>query len=162
VPDTKPGAGQSHFPAVDRATLNDVQARIADVLREQYEIQPGGEAYAEGSTEPWCADFVSWVMHEAGAGLENPHSRSWCIPGVYTLQEFYQSRGRFADALLSPMPGDVVLYGEDSPLVLHTNVVIAADNATMTTVGGNEEGTIRVRQVEFAAATGVLGLGRLV
>jgi hypothetical protein len=101
------------------------------------------------------------VMHEAGVGLVNPHSGGWRIPGVYTLQEFYQSTGRFAGPDHRPAPGDVALYAEDSPLGLHANVVIAGDTATLTTVGGNEDGRIRVRTRTVGPDLGLLGYGLL-
>ncbi len=86
------------FPELNRATLDPAQARIVDVLQAQYRDQPGGSHFSEGIEEPWCADFVSWVLNEAGQPLTNPNSGSWRIPGVYTLQEYYQSAGRFAEA----------------------------------------------------------------
>ena len=50
-----------------------------------------------GVEEPWCADFVSWIMREAGLPLSNPNSGHWRIPGVYTWQEYYQSQSRFQE-----------------------------------------------------------------
>jgi hypothetical protein len=147
---------------IDRSALSAVQVRIVDILQAQYETQPKGEVFADGVTEPWCADFVSWVMNEAGVGLVNPHSGGWRIPGVYTLQEFYQSTGRFEGPAHRPRPGDVALYADDSPLGLHTNVVIAADDTSLTTVGGNEDGAVRVRTVDIGPRLRLLGYGRLV
>ncbi|MCV7170971.1 CHAP domain-containing protein [Mycobacterium manitobense] len=155
-------AGPEPFPAIDRSALSDVQVRIVEILQAQFETQPEGEVYAGGVTEPWCADFVSWVMKEAGVGLVNPHSGGWRIPGVYTLQEFYQSTGRFEGPEHRPTPGDVAIYADGSPLGLHTNVVVAANGASMTTVGGNEEGAVRVRTVDIGPGLRLLGYGRLV
>ncbi|MGV0810247.1 CHAP domain-containing protein [Mycolicibacterium setense] len=150
------------FPQIDRAALDPVQARIVDVLQAQYDAQPGGRHFSEGVEEPWCADFVSWVLNQAGSPLTNPNSGSWRIPGVYTLQEYYQGTGRFAEPDgYRPRTGDVVMYADGSPLGLHTNFVVAADDNAITTVGGNEEGGIRVHTLDDAETAGILGYGRL-
>lgn len=150
------------FPQIDRATLDPAQTRIVDVLQAQYDAQPGGSHFSEGIEEPWCADFVSWVLNEAGRPLSNPNSESWRIPGVYTLQEYYQAAGRFAEpAGYRPRIADVVMYADGSPLGLHTNFVVAVEGNAITTVGGNEEGGIRVHTLDDAEMAGILGYGRL-
>jgi hypothetical protein len=148
------------FPRVDRAALTPMQLRVVDELHAQFDAQSPGETFSEGSTEPWCANFVSWVMKQVGAPLENPNSGSWRIPGVYTLQEYYQSTERFEPPDFRPRPGDVVLWGEHSPMGLHANVVVAVDGPTLVTVGGNEGG-IRVHTATVGPDTGLLGYGRL-
>lgn len=151
---------QPDFPALDRTALSPVQQRVVDILRTQYDAQPAGTAFSEGIDEPWCADFVSWVLNEAGQPLSNPHSGHWRIPGVYTLQEYYQAAGRFeAPGGYRPQTGDVALYADGSPLGLHTNFVLAVDDNVITTVGGNEEGDIKVRT--FEPGPWLLGYGRL-
>ncbi|MFN6544095.1 CHAP domain-containing protein [Mycolicibacterium nivoides] len=150
------------FPQLDRAALDPAQARVIDVLQAQYDAQPGGSHFSEGIEEPWCADFVSWVLNEAGRPLSNPNSGNWRIPGVYTLQEYYQAAGRFAAPdSYRPRPGDVVMYADGSPLGLHTNFVVVANDNAITTVGGNEEGGIRVHTLDDAEIAGILGYGRL-
>ncbi|CRZ16566.1 CHAP domain-containing protein [Mycolicibacterium neworleansense] len=150
------------FPQLDRAALDPGQARVVDVLQAQYEAQPGGSHFSEGVDEPWCADFVSWVLNEAGQPLSNPNSGGWRIPGVYTLQEYYQGAGRFAEpGAYRPRSGDVVMYADGSPLGLHANFVVAVDDTAITTVGGNEEGGIRVHTLDDAEIAGILGYGRL-
>ena len=150
------------FPQLDPAALDPAQARVVDVLQAQYDAQPGGRHFSEGVEEPWCADFVSWVLNEAGRPLSNPNSGNWRIPGVYTLQEYYQAAGRFAAPdSYRPRTGDVALYADGSPLGLHANFVVAVDDNAMTTVGGNEEGGIRVHTLDDAEIAGILGYGRL-
>jgi hypothetical protein len=117
--------------------------------------------FAEGDDEPWCAAFVSWVMREAHAPLSNPNSGSWRIPGVYTMQEYYSAVNRLEPAGYQPRFGDVVLWGPDSPMGLHANIVVATEGPIVTTVGGNEEGGIRLRRNEFRADSHLLGFGRL-
>lgn len=161
VPDMLPGKPVA-FPQLDPAALDPAQARVVDVLQAQYDAQPGGSHFSEGVEEPWCADFVSWVLNEAGRPLSNPNSGTWRIPGVYTLQEYYQAAGRFAAPHgYRPHTGDVVMYADGSPLGLHANFVVVVDGNAITTVGGNEEGGIRVHTLDDAEIAGILGYGRL-
>ncbi|BDT88924.1 hypothetical protein FMUAM8_46880 [Nocardia cyriacigeorgica] len=158
-------AGESlrQFPDIDTAALSSEQAAIVAVLEREFADPGEGTKYAEGVTEPWCADFVSWVMREAGLPLSNPNSGSWRIPGVYTLQEYYESTGRFVpiDAGYQPRTGDVLLYSDTSPFTQHTNIVLSAGNGTVTTIGGNEFDTVRIHRFTLAEVPGIVGFGRI-
>ncbi|MEN0136106.1 MAG: CHAP domain-containing protein [Rhodococcus sp. (in: high G+C Gram-positive bacteria)] len=153
----------AEFPAVDTTALSPRQARIVGLLEAEHGTQRPGTFYSEGVEEPWCADFVSWIMREAGLPLSNPNSGHWRIPGVYTLQEYYESQSRFEDVGdgYRPAVGDVVLYDNSSWVGQHTNIVVAVDGDTATTVGGNEFGRIRVHTVDWASDSAVVGFGRL-
>ncbi|WP_067817057.1 CHAP domain-containing protein [Nocardia inohanensis] len=151
------------FPEVDRGGLDETQGRILDVLAAEFDAQHPGTKYSEGVDEPWCADFVSWVMREAGRPLANPNSGSWRIPGVYTLEDYYRGERRFEAATYRPKTGDVVMYSETSAFQQHTNIVIAADAATgtITTVGGNEFGQVTIHRYNPGLISGLVGYGRL-
>lgn len=151
------------FPAIDKSALDPTQGRIVAVLEREFEAPGNGPKYAEGVDEAWCADFVSWVLREAGAPLANPNSGSWRIPGVYTLQDYYQGADRFVPigSGYQPRTGDVLLYAEQSPFGQHTNFVVTADNGVVTTIGGNEFGEIAMHRFPLAVAPGVVGFGRL-
>lgn len=150
------------FPAVDTSALSTDQARIVALLRSEHEQQRPGTFYADGVKEPWCADFASWIMREAGQPLSNPNSGSWRIPGVFTLREYYEHEGRFAPVgSYQPSVGDVVLYNNSSWVGQHTNFVVAVDGDTATTVGGNEMGKIRVHTVDWNSDSAVVGFGKL-
>ncbi|WP_067721783.1 CHAP domain-containing protein [Nocardia yamanashiensis] len=151
------------FPDVDRSGFDETQGRIVDVLAGEFDAQHDGTKYSEGVDEPWCADFVSWVMREAGRPLANPNSGSWRIPGVYTLEDYYRGQQRFEAANYLPKAGDVVMYSETSAFQQHTNIVIAADPAagTITTVGGNEFGQITIHRYNPSLISGLVGYGRL-
>ncbi|MET8648294.1 CHAP domain-containing protein [Nocardia aurea] len=157
------GESPAEFPAIDRAALDPAQARLVAVVEREFADPGDGAKYSEGVDEPWCADFVSWVMREAGSALENPHSGSWRIPGVYTLQEYYQNAGRFTPiaADYRPRTGDVLLYGDSSPFTQHTNIVLEVENGLVTTIGGNEFGEVRIHRFALAGVAGVVGFGRL-
>ncbi|SEE45094.1 CHAP domain-containing protein [Rhodococcus jostii] len=151
------------FPAVDTTALSPQQARIVGLLETEHGRQRPGTFFSEGVEEPWCADFVSWIMREAGQPLSNPNSGHWRIPGVYTLREYYESQSRFEQvgAGYRPTVGDVVLYDNSSWVGQHTNIVVAVDGDTATTVGGNEFGRIRVHTVDWSTDSAVVGFGRL-
>ncbi|NNH69856.1 CHAP domain-containing protein [Nocardia uniformis] len=155
------GERLTSFPTVDRSGLDDTQIRIVEVLRTEFAQQNDGTVYAEGVDEPWCADFVSWVMREAGQPLANPNSGSWRIPGVYTLTEYYQGNNRFEAPGYLAKTGDVVLYSDASAFNQHTNIVVAADGDAITTVGGNEFGRITIHRFRPAEVFGLVGYGRL-
>ncbi|RVW01952.1 CHAP domain-containing protein [Rhodococcus xishaensis] len=151
------------FPDLDRTALTTTQARIVDLLEVEHSEQRPGTFYSDGVKEPWCANFVSWIMREAGRPLSNPNSGSWRIPGVYTLQEYYESEGRFEPIGngYRPTTGDVVLYNNEFRVGQHTNFVVAVDGDTATTVGGNELGKIRVHNLDWNSDNAVVGFGRL-
>ncbi|WP_238421618.1 CHAP domain-containing protein [Gordonia sp. 'Campus'] len=152
----------AEFPQADPASLTPDQLRIVDLVRQQHGAQHPGTFYSEGVDEAWCANFVSWIMREAGLPLVNLHSGSWRIPGVYTLQEFYEAHDRFEPVgHHDPHVGDVVLYDRSSGFGQHTNIVVAVDGRTAITVGGNEMGKIRIHALEWASDGGVVGFGRL-
>ncbi|MFC8046677.1 CHAP domain-containing protein [Nocardia sp. NPDC057353] len=151
------------FPVLDRAALDPTQAAIATAAEREFAAPGPGTKYADGIAEPWCADFVSWVMRAAGVPYANPNSGSWRIPGVYTLKEYYEAEGRFAPIAEAPPPkaGDVLLYHKKSAFGEHVNLVLAARDGVVTTIGGNEFGEIRIHRFALAEVRNVLGVGLL-
>lgn len=97
---------------------------------------------------------------QAGYPFRNPNSGSWRIPGVYTLQEYFQAGHTYKVAgPYTPKTGDVAIYhtGEG-----HTNIVISASHGQMTTIGGNENGHIRIETQPYTrGADGLDGFGVL-
>ncbi|MBJ8343675.1 CHAP domain-containing protein [Antrihabitans sp. YC2-6] len=158
------GKNKQEFPAVDPASLGPGQQRIVEILRTEFDGQRPGTTYSEGVEEAWCADFVSWVMREAGVPFANPNSGSWRIPGVAALEEYYRGTDRFvaAGSDFRPVIGDVALYSAASPFGQHTNIVVAVDGAEITTVGGNEGNEIRVSTFTIGADPGLVGFGKTV
>lgn len=167
-----PGSGDglvgerlTEFPAIDRSVLTPAQVAVVAAAEAEFAAPGRGADYSEGNDEPWCANFVSWVLRAAGMPLANPNSGSWRIPGVYTLQEYYESRGRFVafDPGYRPVTGDVILYGPGSRYGQHTNIVLVAEGATVTTIGGNEGDIVRIERWEPAAVPDIeiVGYGRL-
>lgn len=153
----------TQFPQIDSSRLTVTQQKIVSLLKQEYESQPPGTKYSEGVSEPWCADFVSWIYKQAGMPFVNPNSGSWRIPGTVTLREYYQSMGKFraAGSGYAPRVGDIILYDNPSPFGQHTNIVVSNDGGIITTVGGNEPGGIRVFVHETPDKAGFIGYGAL-
>ena len=155
--------GEAVFPTIDKAALSDTQYKILTLAKREFEMQSKGETFSDGQREAWCANFVSWVMNEAGVPLKNPHSGSWRIPGTYTLMEYYQDAYKFrpVDSGYVPQPGDVAVYRGSPVFGDHTNIVISYRDGVLTTVGGNENNRIRVYKNSERQYDGLLGYGIL-
>ena len=150
------------FPNIATDNLDETQIKIVEIAKQEWQTQPDGKKYSDGYDEPWYADFVSWVMKQAGRRFTNPHSGYWQIPGVHTLAEYYQSIGKwepFGD--YQPKTGDVVIYKDFSFFGGHTNIVLSLENGCLTTIGGNENNRIRVQKYKFDDSLGIRGFGKL-
>jgi hypothetical protein len=147
------------FPTVDVTGLSPVRQRIIATLRTEFAANRPGRAFSGGVSEPWCADFVSAVLHEAGVPLRNPNSGSWRIPGVATLTDYFRSAGRLRPSSYSPRPGDVVLYEPPNALGQHTDFVVAVNGDTVTTVGGNQHDGISALSFSRTETAGLAGYG---
>lgn len=159
--DLHPGRGD--FPAV-ATDLTTRQHAILTVARAEWQTPGAPTRYSQGVPEDWCADFVSWVLREAGHPMSNPNSGSWRIPGVLTLQSYLTEAGRFrrvGDGY-RPQPGDIVIYN-GGDFGQHTNLVIGTSGNRMTTVGGNQSAGVGVRTISVTktalTARGVIGYG---
>lgn len=104
--------GESVFPDIDTANLSPTRQKIISLAKTEFKAQSTGTKFSQGAEEAWCANFVSWIMHQAGAPLKNPHTGGWRIPGTFTLREYYEAAGRFkpANSGYQPLPGDVAIY----------------------------------------------------
>lgn len=153
------------FPNIPTADLSPLQQRLVDLTRQEYAKRPVSYdaavlTYSQGTKEPWCADFASWIFMQAGTPFNNPNSGNWRIPGVYTLQEYFQANNSYQTAgTYIPKTGDVAIYhaGEG-----HTNIVLEVKNGQMITIGGNENGRVRVETQSYTyGANGLDGFGVL-
>lgn len=160
------------FPNIDISHLSREQIKIIDLARTQYAKRPISYdhavlTYSQGYKEAWCADFVSWIMLKAGTPYSNPSSGSWRIPGVYTLQQYYQSQHRYESVgSYTPRPGDVAFYIGSSDFGLttsgHVALVIKVNGNVMTTVGGNEGGRMHIdTQTVQKGVNRLVGFGKL-
>jgi hypothetical protein len=154
--------GLGTFPDVDASSLSPAQRRIVTVAKIEHAAQSSYLKYTDGNKEAWCSDFVSWVMRQSGVPLTNPNSNGWRIPGTLTLKDYYQSQGRFKSLAsgYQPKVGDIVIYDGAGWFGQHTNIVLANRNSQLTTVGGNENGKVRV-QTKPLGIKGTIGYGQL-
>ena len=153
--------GESAFPDLDTANLSPTRQKIISLAKTEFKAQSAGTKFSQGAEEAWCANFVSWIMYQAGAPLKNPHTGGWRIPGTFTLREHYETAGRFkpANSGYQPLPGDVAIYRNSPVFGDHTNIVLKNDNGVQTTVGGNEANRIRVFINHDKRYDGLLGYG---
>ena len=145
------------------SNLSKGRQNVLRLLLREFESPGQGTKYSEGVAEPWCADFVSWILHEAKIPLKNPHSGSWRIPGVYTLREYFQSVGRYhlLASGYQPLPGDVVFYDEGS-FGTHVNFFVDIDGDTIFTLGGNENFKVFLQQFDYRDEKyGAIGFGQI-
>lgn len=66
--------GESAFPDIDTANLSPTRQKIISLAKTEFEAQSAGTKFSQGAKEPWCANFVSYIMNQAGAPLKNPHT----------------------------------------------------------------------------------------
>ena len=153
--------GEADFPDIDTVNLSPVRQKIISLAKTEFKAQSAGTKFSQGAEEAWCANFVSWIMHQAGAPLKNQHTGGWRIPGTFTLREYYETTGRFksANSGYQPLPGDVAIYRNSPVFGDHTNIVLKNDNGVLTTVGGNEANRIRVFVNRDKQYGGLLGYG---
>ena len=151
--------GESVFPDIDTVNLSPTRQKIISLAKTEFKAQPAGAKFSQGAEEAWCANFVSWIMHQAGAPLKNPHTGGWRIPGTFTLREYYEATGRFksANSGYQPLPGDAAIYRNSPVFGDHTNIILKNDNGVLTTVGGNEANRIRVFVNRDKQYDGLLG-----
>ena len=80
--------GEPVFPDIYTANLSPTRQKIISLAKTEFKAQAAGVKFSQGAEEAWCANFVSWIMHQAGAPLKNPHTDGWRIPGTFTLREY--------------------------------------------------------------------------
>ena len=154
--------GESAFPDIDTVNLSPTRQKIISLAKTEFKAQSAGTKFSQGAKESWCANFVSYIMNQAGAPLKNPHTGGWRIPGTFTLREYYyEAAGRFkpANSGYQPLPGDAAIYRNSPVFGDHANIVLKNDNGVQTTVGGNEANRIRVFVNRDKQYDGLLGYG---
>ncbi len=152
-------APKEQFPTYHDGELTHAQQKLVAIIKTEYDAQPSGTKYADGASESWCADFVSWVLRENGTSLINPNSGGWRIPGTHTLRDYFETSGvwhTYGDGY-QPKIGDIAIYDGNGPFGQHTNFVMRNDSGLLTTVGGNEAGAIRVQRHQLTDDLKVVG-----
>jgi hypothetical protein len=151
---------------MDTRNLDSTQRRIVEIAKQEYIKRPISYdarvlTYTQGVKEAWCADFASWVMLQAGVPFSNPNSGGWRIPGVYTLQEYFESKHMYRPVgSYHPKAGDVAIYSHGQG---HAAIVLKVQGSSLTTIGGNETGRVRIdtRPETGASSYDLIGYGVL-
>lgn len=120
--------------------------------------------YTMGRSEAWCADFVSWVLKEAGVPFTGGNE-GWNIPSVNGVQQFLQANNEWhpKGQGYEPQPGDIVVYNEGrDPYKSHVNFVLSVDGGgKFTTIGGNEGNKVSKNSHSSFDADYITGYGRV-
>lgn len=92
-------------------------------------------------TVPWCAAFVTGVMHEAGFDFRTSSARAW---------------GRFGKPLAAPRPGAIAVLWRESPTSPHGHVGFfeREDARGIWLLGGNQGNAVTVRPYPRARLVG--------
>ena len=62
--------GEAAFPDIDTANLSPTRQKIISLAKTEFKAQSAGTKFSQGAEEAWCANFVSWIMYQAGAPLK--------------------------------------------------------------------------------------------
>lgn len=154
---------QQQFPVYQPGELSAEQQKLLQIVKKQVDTQPAGTVYSEGATEPWCANFVSWVAKQNGTPFVNPVSGSWRMPGTLTLKSYFITKGQwhpYGNGYV-PKPGDVAIYDGNGPHGQHTNFVLKYSNNQLITAGGNENGKVRVQSYPLNDQLHVVGFAAI-
>jgi hypothetical protein len=138
---------QREFDTFERDYLTNTDGYIS-----KFSGHPGG----------WCADFVSYVLREAGVPFTGGGDGGWHIPTVQGVQAYFESKNSFHPARTgyTPKPGDVVVFDEGIGYwPQHVNIVVAVDGKSITTIGGNESNKVRKQIHNDYDATNITGYG---
>lgn len=168
----RPRATQSHLPSImpdTSITAEQVLALAAQQIGTAENPPYSNKVkYSDwyGLTGPWCAMFVSWVLHHAGYPIEISSSKgfAYCPSGV----KWFKDHGRWAGRKTKPEPGWVIFFdfpndGVNRPS--HTGLVEAplADGRVATIEGntngaGSRDGGSVMRH-RRSVAGGIIGYG---
>lgn len=138
-----------------------VAVAVALLARGIHETSPNFGAdialFTDGNAEPWCADFVSYVLLRAGRPFSGGASGGWRIPWVPDIEAWFRARGRWFDrSFAAPLPGDVVNFSWG-----HTGIVVAVRGTQLVTVEGNHADAVATRTVaDWRADDTIVGFGR--
>lgn len=142
-------------------TISGLRGRVVAEARKHigkretsHNAGPDIAEFTLGKVEPWCADFVSYVLMKAGVPIKCGQY-GWKVASTKTLMDYFKSEKRWMDlnevgddsALATCVkPGDVIVWrfanasGEGTGG--HTEIVEKVDvaNGVIETIGGNTSG----------------------
>ena len=135
TPTPSTGSGVCNSPySTASGPLGDRIAQIATA-----ELGTVGFMKYDSANENWCADFVSWVLRQAGAALTGGvDTAGYRIPGVTSLMDWFKTnpnRAQWFDnnGANVPQKGDILIHGS-----AHTNIAVDVRGTVVTEIGGNQ------------------------
>ena len=126
------------------AGLSQTRQKVVCIAEQQYNLWSTGQVtpaqglftYTQGSSEEWCADFVSWVYMEAGDPFLTPDWRIGAVTiGTPSVQSLPQENPTFHlhSYPYVPQPGDLAIIPAQ-----HVELVVGVNSAGITQIGGDE------------------------
>lgn len=104
----------------------------------------GSMGYSDGTSTPYCACFVSWVLHEANAkapGIPAAYCPYICRDGINAGSTVNKYDAR---------PGDIVLFDwNEDGLSDHVGFVESNQGSYLQTIEGNTSGGIVARRSRY-------------
>jgi len=152
--------------------VSGTRAKIVEIAQQEFNAgasEANGQytKYTMGRQEAWCADFVSWVMKEAGLPFKDGVD-GWNIASAAGIQNHFEkevdgSKWHPIGEGYRPRQGDVVVHNDDrGALPTHVNFVVSVDaNGQITTLGGNEGNKIGKGQPSSTDQSGITGYGSI-
>ncbi|QLE71112.1 hypothetical protein FGW37_05400 [Streptomyces rectiverticillatus] len=124
--------------------------RVVEVARREFTTEApavGGAKYTGGSFEAWCADFISYVVDQAGANAQYGGSPHGAPANRWPAVAQWNAAMRHVP-VSEARPGDLLTYGGDA----HINLMVGPDE----TIGGNESNRLKHTRGYARAATAAL------
>jgi hypothetical protein len=114
--------------------------------------------YTGGNAEAWCADFVSWVLNQAGTPLSPVR-----IAGATAVRDWFKANGIWLDnnGTNVPQVGDVAYWEgfHNGAQMQHVSFVLSIDGADIKYIGGNQGNQVGIGP--FWTGDVPLGWGRM-
>lgn len=113
--------------------------------------------FTDGNREPWCADFVSYVLREGGRPMTGGASGGWRIAAAAGVRQWFVAARRWqVRSVAVPAPGDVVSFSWG-----HVGLVEQASPEVLVTIEGNSADGLRRRvRNGWRSDVSVEGFGR--
>ena len=152
------------FAPLPAGTGGDIVGLAERLLARGIVEQPPGSnsgpeilVFSDGNAEPWCADFVSWVLRETGRPFTGGASGGWRLAWTPDIRNWFSARGRYRTrAVAQPQPGDVIWFGRG-----HVGFVRRVQGNRLETIEGNAGDAVRLRVYEnWRANPAIDGFGR--
>ena len=156
-----PSLRASPLPSGDGASAIRIAERLLALgIVEQPPGSNSGAAiltFTDGNAEAWCADFVSWVLREAGQPFSGGASGGWRLAWTPDVRAWFELRGQYRARLVAtPEPGDIVSFQHG-----HIGFVRRATPTRLETVEGNAGDAVAQRVYEnWRSNSNIHGFGR--